>query len=90
MKVNLRYPQILFESITVHAIENNAGVFIGRNHQFYWGTTITSSNSGFGMINGKNNQTSHNTHLVLRDDQTDTSDCNYKQPVKDESSFDSD
>ncbi|WP_078410026.1 hypothetical protein [Priestia abyssalis] len=77
MKIHLRSPQILFENLTVHAIENNGGVFIGRNHQFYWETTITSSNCGFGVINGKNNQTSYNAHLVLLDDQTDSA----KKPI---------
>lgn len=90
MKIDLGSPHILFENITVHGIENNSGVFIGRNYQFNWDTTITSSHSGFGVINGKNNHLSYNTHLVLRDSQTAASDCSCKQPIKDEGSFDHD
>jgi hypothetical protein len=68
MKIDLSSPQIVFDEITVNAVEDNAGVFIGKNHQFNWKTTISSSNSGFGTVSGDDNQISYNTHLILRED----------------------
>jgi hypothetical protein len=68
MKINLSSPQIVFDDITVNAVKNNAGVFIGKNVQQNWETIINSSNSGFGTISGDDNQLSYNTHLVLGED----------------------
>ncbi|MFP7735145.1 hypothetical protein ACLHDF_17325 [Priestia aryabhattai] len=68
MKIDLSSPQIVFDDITVNAVKNNAGVFIGKNVQQNWETTINSSNSGFGTISGDDNQLSYNTHLVLGED----------------------
>ncbi len=73
MKINLRSPQIVFDDLTVNAVKNNAGVFIGKNVQQNWKTTISSSNSGFGTISGDDNQLSYNTHLVLGEDDVNDS-----------------
>ncbi|KRE01916.1 MULTISPECIES: hypothetical protein [Priestia] len=73
MKINLRSPQIVFDDLTVNAVKNNAGVFIGKNVQQNWETTITRSNSGFGTISGDDNQLSYNTHLVLGEDDVNDS-----------------
>lgn len=73
MKIHLRSPQIFFDDLTVNAVKNNAGVFIGKNVQQNWETTIISSNSGFGTILGDDNQISYNTHLVLGEDDVNDS-----------------
>lgn len=78
MKINLRSPQIIFDDLTVNTVKNNAGVFIGKNTQKNWETTI-SSNSGFGTISGDDNQLSYNTHLVLGEDDVNDS---FKQAAK--------
>ena len=68
MKIDLSSPQIVFDDITVNAVKDNAGVFIGKNRQFNWKTTISSSNSGFGTISGDDNQISYNKHFILGED----------------------
>lgn len=73
MKIHLRSPQIVFDDPTVNAVKNNAGVFIGKNVQQNWETTISSNNSGFGTISGDDNQISYNTHLVLGEDDVNDS-----------------
>ncbi len=79
MKINLRSPQIIFDDLTVNTVKNNAGVFIGKNTQKNWETTISSCNSGFGTISGDDNQLSYNTHLVLGEDDVNDS---FKQAAK--------
>ncbi|MDW4509728.1 hypothetical protein [Priestia megaterium] len=73
MKIDLSSPQIIFDDLTVNAVKNNAGVFIGKNVQQNWETTISSCNSGFGTIAGDDNQISYNTHLVLGEDDVNDS-----------------
>ncbi|WP_163100485.1 hypothetical protein [Peribacillus alkalitolerans] len=68
MKVDLSSPQIFFDDITIIRVEDNAGVFIGRNHQFNWKTTISSSNSGFGTVSGNDNQICNNKHFIVREE----------------------
>lgn len=68
MKFEITAPQITFEDINVSNIEDNSGIFIGKNYQFYWRSTIKRSHSGFGKVIGKENKLSNNTHLVLNDD----------------------
>ena len=67
-KLNLQPPQIVFDHMTVSEIEDNAGIFIGRNVQFHWSTTLDHSRNGFGAVSGNDNKISGNTHLVLRED----------------------
>lgn len=68
MKIDLSSPQIIFDDITVNTVKDNAGVFIGKNHQFHWETTISSSHSGFGTVSGNDNQIAYNKHLIIRED----------------------
>ncbi|MBM7703433.1 hypothetical protein [Metabacillus iocasae] len=79
MKINLRSPQILFEDMTVHVVEDNAGIFVGINHQFNWKTTINGSYSGFGIVCGNHNVLSSNKHLVLHDDVNEDTKAKFKQ-----------
>ncbi|NGY86254.1 hypothetical protein F6Y05_13215 [Bacillus megaterium] len=79
MKIDLRSPQIIFDDLTVNTVKNNAGVFIGKNMQKNWETTISGDNSGFGTISGDDNQLSYNTHLVLGEDDVNDS---FKQAAK--------
>ncbi|MBY0099525.1 hypothetical protein H0185_22435 [Mesobacillus maritimus] len=68
MKFEITAPQITFEDITVSNIEDNSGVFIGKNYQFYWRSIIKRNNSAFGEVIGNENKLSNNTHIVLNDD----------------------
>ncbi|MGD6818063.1 hypothetical protein ACQCVE_13455 [Metabacillus sp. 113a] len=65
MRKNIHFPEILFHNLDVQEIANNAGIFIGRNRQIHWNTSLESHCSGFGTVSGNHNELSSNTHLVL-------------------------
>ncbi|TYR73192.1 hypothetical protein FZC79_20035 [Rossellomorea vietnamensis] len=69
MMISLSSPSVCFDTLDVHEVENNSGVFIGRNRQLYWQST-ERSRSGFGGISGHNQHHSDSAHLVLKEDNT--------------------
>lgn len=67
MRLNLHSPKISFTDVHVHEIADNAGVFIGKNLQVNWTSSLDSHHAGFGKITGNDNEVFLNTHLVLHD-----------------------
>ncbi|WP_206197341.1 hypothetical protein [Peribacillus frigoritolerans] len=67
MRINHHSSEISFTDLNVHEVADNAGIFIGRNRQINWNTSIGSLHSGFGTVSGNNNEIANNTHLVLHD-----------------------
>ncbi|MGM0845707.1 MAG: hypothetical protein ACQEUT_12075 [Bacillota bacterium] len=67
MKISIGSPDILFNSLDVHTIETNSGIFIGRNRPQNW-RSAEKGHSGFGSIYGHRNHSTVSAHLVLKED----------------------
>jgi hypothetical protein len=67
MKISISSPSILFKSLDVKAVHNNAGLFFGRNQQYGW-RSAEIDHSGFGIISGQKNCVYTSTHLVLKEE----------------------
>ncbi|WP_113927996.1 hypothetical protein [Bacillus sp. P14.5] len=67
MNVFSNSPAIHFDSLDVRTIENNSGIFIGRNRHLNW-RSVEISRSGFGGIYGRKNDHSSSAYLVLKED----------------------
>ncbi|WP_206427802.1 hypothetical protein [Bacillus sp. FJAT-42376] len=67
MKRSLLSPEIIFKDLNVLEMADNAGVFIGKNMQISWTSSLDSHHSGFGTVSGHDNAVFQNTHLVLHD-----------------------
>ncbi|MCM3705287.1 MULTISPECIES: hypothetical protein [Cytobacillus] len=66
MRRKPKSPKIIFNNLNVDLLENNSGIFMGKNRQFYW-SSAGKTHSGFGAIYGQENEISHNTHFVLKE-----------------------
>ena len=53
------------------SISNASGIFSGKNIQIGW-SSHGKANSGFGTIGGHHHKVTHNTNLVIDNDQIDT------------------
>ncbi|WP_338780751.1 hypothetical protein [Metabacillus sp. FJAT-52054] len=82
MRINLHSPEINFKDLNVHEIADNAGIFIGRNLQINWTSSLDSHHSGFGTISGNDNEIFHNSHLVLHDHLKKSPEKVYQQVTK--------
>ncbi|RIW30429.1 hypothetical protein D3H55_16985 [Bacillus salacetis] len=66
MKISISSPCIVFKDVCVHEVENNSGIFLGKNHQYGWRSTETEY-CGFGGVSGRKNRVINSTHLVLKE-----------------------
>jgi len=69
---------INIENLQAGSISNTSGIFSGKNIQIGW-SSHGKANSGFGTLGGHHQKVTHNTNVVINNDQIDT-------PIDDKSS----
>lgn len=57
--------EIKFKNFQIQNVKNSSGVFSGENSQSKW-KYMKKSNEGFGTLQGNKNQSSQNTHVVMK------------------------